>query len=1000
MHRSITVHCFSHLFITCSLGNTPNNAQINLVETFLNNSSNANHMGIEAHNSLQMLQNQLSEQTHNPFNPANMTAENNFNINAIVRNKEFITPNSASILTSGLIQSKGSKKWMDDQASNGNNDHSSLHQNINQQPGYSSGNLLPVNRDFLSRLINNGGSGGQQGSKFSNSCAVDNEDESSILDVVDNQNAHNKNVHLSNQIGANEQHQQFGNSVSFQEQLSHLSSLSSLSQMPHGTGQYAHHHNSLASYGSTFCNNESAGGELSGSNEDMGLGVNVGDSNTDIGRIVGSASTGNGAVTGNATASLLVEAALNSVTNMIGGSADQVGDCGGGGGELAKDRLNSRQEGGMNVDSLSTHESLIINPVMPTENLENTHLANNDELETSMRNDSGSYNDDMQKIENEVKLMKTLNNFQSNNHSAQQGPGSVGGGRRDNMQFPMSQQSSSSSTNGNQNAMNNRNADLMHENDIDVDNASTPRTLDRDSASFRNYPPNTTPSPRDISPGQDYTQSQRSNELQQQQQQQLFGVQSPTMSRNNSYLHINDHMGATPSPVSVSNINQHNPSPPILPRYGFSLNDICRKREYSQSHQSSILSQQHQVRRDNHLSSDEDSIMAQNLSINHGANDTSDQKIKVNSSHSMENYNKYAGQMNSTGTEIPDSRLKYNPNDNAATNMELVDHFHRLAPPPHGQNNPSHGTSNDQMNEIGLDMSSRISGYSHHNFQLSAAAGLNRYHHHIYDILSEREQQQPPNQQTHLQNEHQMQLQQEQHMILAQQQQEHSHQMNEQSSGGGLAGNPDGDGSDQKTSVDLSRTTSYVVTSPTSLPYAPHSDMLRMVSMELSGANGNNAVNPGNMIGANNHRTFLTGSSAQHNSRMDAMESLHHHHHHRLLTSAEQHRLLASNTAAAADQLTNPAANRLLVDPAHILMDSNNRSLLSANADTSRLLGDGVSHRHMVQSRDFGSYHHHHQVAAANNYHHGAVHHPLARPSAQTNHHSVGATNYPFPTYY
>lgn len=227
-----------------------------------------------------------------------------------------------------------------------------------------------------------------------------------------------------------------------------------------------------------------------------------------------------------------------------------------------------------------------------------------------------------------------------------------------------------------------------------------------------------------------------------------------------------------------------------------------------------------------------------------------------------------------------------------------------------------------------------------------------------------------------------------------------SQQMSDHTSTNGLSG-MDQDG--QTTSVDLSRTTSYVVTSPPAIPYAghphSHSEMLRMVSMELTGANGNSGLGPnaGNIIGSNNHRPF-----AQHNNRLDAMESLHHHH--RMLTSAEQHRLLASNTAAAAEQLTNSSTNRLLVDPAHILMESNNRGLLPATSDTSRLLGDGVAHRHMA--RDFGSYHHHHhhQVAAAtaNNYHHhGGVHHPLARPSAQSNHHSVGATNYhPFPTYY
>lgn len=701
--------CFVIIVHSCSLGNASNKTQINLVETFLNNSTgNTSHLGMDAQNSLQLLQNQLSEQSQNPFNTS---GENSFNINAIVRNKDFIAPSSASILTSGLIPSKGSKKWMD-------NEHHNIHTG-QQQLGSSGGSL---NRNFLSRLINNGGVSGHQGSKFGSSCAVENDDESSILDVVDNQNGQNKNGNMPNQLVTNDQshHQQFEAPTSFQEQISQLS------QLPHSAAQFAHHHlplNSMANFGNPYCDQ---GGEMTANNTNEEIGSNLipPNANTDMGRIIGSsASSGNGSVAGNASASLLVEAALNSVSQMIDGdTSDQVDNCDG---KTIKNRLSSRNEPGMNVESMSSaHENpsqsqVICNSAMGGENgLEGGHqIGSNGGIETPLGNDSGSYNDDMQDIENEVKLMKSLNNFQLN-HNVQSGGGGSGAAT-ETMQFPLSQQSSSSSNNGNHNQMNNTNSELMHENEIDVDNASTPRTLDRDSTSFRNYPPTTTPSPRDISPGQDYTQSQRLTES---SQQQMFGVHSPIMNRTNSYVLMNDQMGATPSPVPGSNLNQHNPSPPIIPRYGFSLNDICRKREYSQGHQ------QHQQQQ--HLSSDEDSIMAQNLSVNHGqamATNSADSSLKMKGNNSQYKYS------------------EHNSNENPS-NLDLVDHFQRHPPPAsHGNNTLNQASANEQINEIGLDMSSRISGYSHHNFQLSAAAaavGLNRYHHHIYDILSEREQQQ------------------------------------------------------------------------------------------------------------------------------------------------------------------------------------------------------------------------------------------------------------------
>lgn len=918
---------------------------------------------MDPQSSLQMVHNQLSEHTQNVFGSSGLSSESHFNINSLVRNKEFVTPTSTAFLKSGLVQSKGSKKWIDNQGNGSSLDMGS------SQTASPSG-MLPVNRNLLSRLIANN-NGGHLGPKFPNSCAVDNDDESSILDVVDNGQGKAGGHQINQNVMAN-QESQFGNSAGFQDQVSQLSNISNMSQLPHNASAFSQQqmsHNSMVAFGNSYGGNQ--GNQNNGSGvEALSSSMSNANSNGDMGRM-GNSST---PAPGNATASLLVEAALSSVTNLIEGSREQDVNCGGG-----DNALKGRQvDGDMNVDHISGQANA--GSSANNESDLDGHMESRQNLGASMRNGSDSFNDDMQEIENEVKLMKSLNNFQLNQEVGN--VGSDGNNGADTAaQFPLSQHSSSSSTNGNQNIINNSASDAMHENEIDVDNASTPRTFDRDSTSFRNYPSKTTPSPRDISPGQDYSQSQRPND------QQIYGIQGGIMGRNNNYPHMNDQVGATSSPM----VNQHNSSPPVMPRYGFSLNDICRKRDYNQSQLLLQDQQQHQLgRRDQHLSSDEDSIMAQNLSISH-SNNSHNAGEKLKQDQHLGIYNKYSDQVpqHLANADLSEQRLKFNSNDN----LELADHFHRT---PHGNaNSLNHSSGTDQMTE-GLDMTSRISGYPHHNFQLSAAAaaaaGLNRYHHHIYDILSEREQQPASNQQHLIQNvnDHHLQLQQEQqHMMLAQQHQhQNQHQMSDQGNTlGSASSNADMDGADQTTSVDLSRTTSFVVSSPPAHPYPghPHSDMLRMVSMELSGGNASGALpaNASNMIASNNHRPFLGGSSNQHN-----MESLHHHHHHRLLSSAE-HRLLASNSAAAAEQLTSGGANRILVDPAHLLMESNNRSILSATAD-SRLMGD----RHMVQGRDYGSYHH--QVAAAaNNYHH----HALVRPAAQNNHH--GASNYhPFPTYY
>lgn len=288
--------------------------------------------------------------------------------------------------------------------------------------------------------------------------------------------------------------------------------------------------------------------------------------------------------------------------------------------------------------------------------------------------------------------------------------------------------------------------------------------------------------------------------------------------------------------------------------------------------------------------------------------------------------------------------------------------------------------ANDLSDLQGLDMSSRSNAASsnyHHNFQLPSS----RYHHHIYDILSDREQQSQQaqqaggavvgggggggagaasvvHQQEHGHGQHHAMQQHQQsaaamHNMLSEQLGEQEH--------------------DQTTSVDLSRTANYVVSSPPQLPYnhPTHHDMLRMASLDLTPNTANMAVG--------NNRSFLS-SQMQHQSR----ESLEHH---RLLSTVEQHRILAASNAA--DQ------HRLLVDPtAHLLMEQNNRLL--GTADQSRLLGESAAaaaqNRHMARS--FGAYH---QVASSN--YHPGVRPPPVLPSA--NHHASNPSNYhPFPAYY
>lgn len=332
----------------------------------------------------------------------------------------------------------------------------------------------------------------------------------------------------------------------------------------------------------------------------------------------------------------------------------------------------------------------------------------------------------------------------------------------------------------------------------------------------------------------------------------------------------------------------------------------------------------------------------------------------------------------------PQMDLMYSKYESLANSVALKYNSSSMDSPSEYRNsgNSTTNTTNagsDMSDLQGLDMSSRSnvgSGASnyHHNFQLPSNThtnlpGIGRYHHHIYDILSEREQTQSQNQQQQHHHHHHASVGGAQHH----QGQEHPGQLSmsqHQSAMHSMLSDQlnNEQEHDQATSVDLSRTANYVVPSPPQLPYNhPHHDIMRMASLDLT---------PNTNMSVGNNRSFLS-TQMQHQSR----ESLEHH---RLLSTVEQHRILAASNAAAADQ------HRLLVDPtAHLLMEQNNRLL---GGEQSRLLGDSGQNRHMA--RGFGAYHH--QVASGN-YHHGVR--PPVLPSA--NHHASNPSNYhPFPAYY
>ncbi|KNC32711.1 hypothetical protein FF38_02711 [Lucilia cuprina] len=815
-----------------------------------------------------------------------------------------------------LVVSKGSKKWISDDdrhlsrdcavaemgggtgmttnqnscgmSGGGNNDMAlppfAVPQSNNDDPT----KLMGSNRDFLSRLINSA----NPSHNHHTGNTREEDENSSFLDVVESNNA-----------AANGQMSQYH----------HNSGNNAGAGAAANTGNAVTNPNNGLSAANGSANNQGENSQMSMNSLSQSQAFMSSFYNNANARLSG---TGTGS---SSSASMLVEAALNSVGNMIDNDNND---------------LKVPTENNINTDSpMSSHV----------------------DSETNRFNASNP----MDNLESELKMMKNLNNF-----PMQIPPLPMFPNQGNNLNSCNISPSASTPTNPRSN----------QNNEVEVDAGSTPRAQHMGNAGNNDGDPfpsaaqhRTPPSPQPISPGRDYS---------------MFGNNpgsnggtpgGPGTAGSNSSANStggnssnNNISASSPLPAALAQNQRRNASSvgssypehelispassPSIPRYNFNNGDVMRHKHRSDSENDrrQALTGGH-----NHLSSDEEnSIMPQN-SVGQ------DMRMKFPQSQMDLMYSKYESLANSTA-------LKYN-NQNIDSPTEY-----------RTSNSTATASSNNDISDLqGLDMSSRSNVSSsnyHHNFQLPSNSsanlpGIGRYHHHIYDILSEREQNQQSQSQSqqqhhssssggsgsgsqHQQQEHPSQLSMQQHQsamhsMLSDQLSEQEH--------------------DQATSVDLSRTANYVVPSPPQLPYNhPHHDMLRMASLDLT---------PNTNMSVGNNRSFLS-SQMQHQSR----ESLEHH---RLLSTVEQHRILAASNAAAADQ------HRLLVDPtAHLLMEQNNRLL---GSDQSRLLGETAQNRHMA--RGFGAYH---QVASSN-YHPGVR--PPVLPSA--NHHASNPSNYhPFPAYY
>lgn len=360
------------------------------------------------------------------------------------------------------------------------------------------------------------------------------------------------------------------------------------------------------------------------------------------------------------------------------------------------------------------------------------------------------------------------------------------------------------------------------------------------------------------------------------------------------------------------------------------------------------------------MSSDEENsiVIAENLSVNHQAQQQShvvNEKLKLNSqiSELMYTTNKYGDNsaINQLHREsLNDLRLKYNEQG-----LEIQEFAVAAARNQVVNDNVTGGSGNSGDYHQGLDMTSRAgiaSGYHSHNFQIASSAAaaaasssFNRYQHHIYDILTERDQQNA--QQAQQQDHHPFQLQQQQQQIqhLLQDHISATHQDHDSDPSG----------------VDLSRTSNYIVPPSPPTPHLPshsyphaHSEMLRMASLDLSSAGSSTSSG---MVGGNNshhvrhHPSFIPPHASSNREISD---------HHRFLSTADQ-RLLVDPTAHLLIEQNNrllsaSAENNRILDQSRLLTASegpvSNRHVVSPR-------GFGAYHHHPHHSHPHQVKYHH-----------------------------------------
>lgn len=742
-----------------------------------------------------------------------------------------------------LVMSKGSKKWISDAVQMNGMDESEAA-------------MAQANRDFLAKLIS---------SKLHKGRSIDEEDEDSPDMSVESHNLHHhhhhQQQHEQQQQPQHEQHQQDQEADQFNESFNQ----SSMSQNNSGN---------MMEIQSQYQNNNGSNTNVFNAHFNPLGGFYNANVNANHRNISGSIPT---------SASMLVEAALSSVSSMMGNSDMSES---GGNQQMTMDEGEHQQD---LPDEMTSQEY---------------HHQSHDMMDDNM------------------KMMKSQN-------------------------FPVHLPSISSFSS-------NVNTNLMRDSgEIEVDASSTPKPsyVEKESqhvtASYQSQTNDGCSPARTMTPDQHNT-SYNGNSYRNPQVAQIQQTSPGHLTVRPIYS--SEHELASPA------------STPSLPRYDFSTENYRRREKGISSQNIHTIQQQHPSQQQpssqiTHMSSDEENsiVIAENLSVSQSqvVND----KIKINTQELLyANSSKYDNSLQNSSNQITretlnDLRLKYN-NDQS---ME-VQEFSRNSVVVN-DNVVSVGNGSSYQ---GLDMSSRSSiGYHSHNFPASGSnLSFNRYQHHIYDILTDREQAtaQHQSQQDHhpfqLHHQPQQQQQQIQHLI-----QDHISQHQQ-----------DQDSDQLQSGVDLSRTSNYIVPSPPPhLQYShTHSEMLRMASLDLSsgssGASAANIVSTNNPHHVRHHSPFLT-----HTANRELTD------HHRFLSAADQ---------------------RLLVDPTtHLLIEQNNRLLSSENnriLDQSRLLTEGPTNRHVVSPRGFGAYHHHphHTHHTQMKYHQGPA------PNQQQNYHPFSATYY------